>query len=79
MAATQGTFKLGIGFENWRDRGENYIHSFGLTGKDHWTAGFQHFWLKGRDTQARRPTTATTASSCARRSKAASRICRATA
>ncbi len=49
MAATQGTFKLGIGFESWRDLGENYIHSFGLTGKDHWTAGFQHFWLKGRD------------------------------
>src|SRR5689334_25194577 len=49
MAATQATFKLGIGFENWRDRGENYIHSFGTTGKDHWTAGFQHFWLKGRD------------------------------
>ena len=44
MAATQGTFKLGIGFESWRDVGENYIHSFGLTGKDHWTAGFQHFW-----------------------------------
>jgi tryptophan halogenase len=49
MAATQATFKLGIGFENWRDRGENYIHSFGSTGRDHWTAGFQHFWLKGRD------------------------------
>jgi len=49
MAATQGTFKLGIGFESWRDRGENYIHSFGTTGKDHWTAGFHHFWLKGRE------------------------------
>ncbi|WP_129775866.1 tryptophan halogenase family protein [Peristeroidobacter soli] len=48
MAATQGTFKLGIGFENWRDLNKNYIHSFGTTGKDHWTAGFQHFWLKGR-------------------------------
>lgn len=48
MAATQGTFKLGIGFENWRDVNQNYIHSFGTTGKDHWTAGFQHFWLKGR-------------------------------
>ena len=47
MAATQATFKLGIGFENWRDVGQNYIHSFGMTGKDHWTAGFQHFWLKG--------------------------------
>ena len=20
-----------------------------MTGKDHWTAGFQHFWLKGRE------------------------------
>ena len=49
MAATQATFKLGIGFENWRDVGQNYVHSFGMTGKDHWTAGFQHFWLKGRE------------------------------
>ena len=47
MAATQATFKLGISFENWRDVGQDYIHSFGISGKDHWTAGFQHFWLKG--------------------------------
>ena len=51
MAATQATFKLGISFESWRDVGQDYIHSFGLTGKDHWTAGFQHFWLKGRQRQ----------------------------
>jgi tryptophan halogenase len=49
MAATNATFKLGIGFENWRDRNEDYIHSFGTTGHDHWTAGFQHFWHKGRE------------------------------
>ena len=49
MAATGATFKLGISFENWRERGEDYIHSFGLTGTDHWTAGFQHFWRKGRE------------------------------
>lgn len=48
MKATQATFKLGISFENWRNVGENYIHSFGRTGKSHWTAGFQHFWLEGR-------------------------------
>ena len=47
MAATQASFKLGISFENWRNVGEDYIHSFGLTGTDHWTAGFQHFWHKG--------------------------------
>jgi tryptophan halogenase len=49
MAATQATFKLGIRFENWRQLGHDYIHSFGTTGTDHWTAGFQHFWLKGRE------------------------------
>lgn len=49
MAATQATFKLGISFENWRNLNEDYIHSFGLTGTDHWTAGFQHFWMKGRE------------------------------
>jgi len=49
MAATQATFKLGIGFENWRELGAKYIHSFGMTGKDHWSAGFQHFWHKGRE------------------------------
>ena len=48
MAATYATFKLGISFENWRNVGEHYIHSFGNTGMDHWTAGFQHFWLKGQ-------------------------------
>jgi tryptophan 7-halogenase len=48
MAATQATFKLGIRFENWRDVDQDYIHSFGTSGVDHWTAGFQHFWLKGR-------------------------------
>ena len=47
MKAVQGTFKLGISFENWRDVGKDYIHSFGWTGKDSWAAGFQHFWLKG--------------------------------
>ena len=51
MAATQATFKLGIRFENWRDLGQLYFHGFGLTGKDHWTAGFQHFWLRGQQRQ----------------------------
>ena len=48
VRAVQGTFKLGISFESWRDVGEDYVHSFGWTGKDSWAAGFQHFWLKGR-------------------------------
>lgn len=48
MRETGATFKLGIRFENWKDVGESYIHSFGHAGKDHWTAGFHHFWLAGR-------------------------------
>jgi tryptophan halogenase len=48
MRATQATFKLGILFDNWKEEGHRYFHSFGLTGKDHWSAGFQHFWLHGR-------------------------------
>ncbi|MGH8062298.1 MAG: tryptophan halogenase family protein [Pseudoxanthomonas sp.] len=48
MAAVQGTIKLGISFENWLDIGHRYIHSFGFSGKNHKTAGFQHFWLRGR-------------------------------
>lgn len=48
MRAVKGTFKLGIDFVDWKQIGERYIHSFGITGKDHWTAGFQHFWMHGR-------------------------------
>ena len=47
MRATNATFKLGILFDHWKDVGECYFHSFGTTGKDHWSAGFQHFWLRG--------------------------------
>jgi tryptophan 7-halogenase len=49
LSETQGTIKLGINFEGWADIGKDYFHSFGLTGTDHWTAGFQHFWMKGRE------------------------------
>ncbi|MEO5492415.1 MAG: tryptophan halogenase family protein [Sphingomonas sp.] len=47
MRATNATFKLGILFDNWKEPGHRYFHSFGATGKDHWSAGFQHFWLYG--------------------------------
>ncbi len=49
MRRVRGTFKLGIAFENWTDVNHRYIHSFGITGQDHWTAGFQHFWRRGLD------------------------------
>ncbi len=49
LEAVQGTYKLGIKFENWRDVNEDYMHAFGVTGKDCWACGFQHFWMKGRE------------------------------
>lgn len=48
LAATQGTYKLGIRFENWREVGKDYLHAFGTTGKDCWACGFQHFWMRAR-------------------------------
>ncbi|SMF33627.1 tryptophan halogenase [Alteromonadaceae bacterium Bs31] len=49
LKETQGTFKLGIQFENWGKPGDKYIHSFGETGKDSWAGEFQHFWRRGLD------------------------------
>ena len=49
MRATQATFKLGILFDGWKDGTDRYFHSFGTTGQDHWSAGFQHFWMNGRE------------------------------
>lgn len=43
-----GTYKLGISFENWGEKGDKYIHAFGVTGKDCWACGFQHFWMRGQ-------------------------------
>jgi len=48
LSKVQGTFKLAIQFEDWRAIGQDYIHSFGVTGQGCWAAGFQHFWLKAR-------------------------------
>lgn len=47
MRRTQATFKLGIQFEHWGAQGDEYIHSFGITGKECWAGEFHHFWLHG--------------------------------
>lgn len=48
MRAVNGTFKLGIAFENWREPGHRYIHSFGSAGMDGWACSFINFWLAGK-------------------------------
>lgn len=45
LRAVAGTFKLSISFENWRKRGERYIHPFGITGQGTLVCAFHHFWL----------------------------------
>lgn len=49
VKATNATFKLGIQFENWKQIGEKYFHSFGVTGKQTIVTDFIHFWLRGRE------------------------------
>lgn len=48
MQATQATFKVGIEFSNWGNKGDAYIHPFGDYGENIANIGFHHFWLKQR-------------------------------
>jgi len=48
MAATQGSYKLGINFEGWGGFDQDYIHAFGLVGRGLGLLPFQHYWLRGR-------------------------------
>ncbi|HEU4664552.1 MAG TPA: tryptophan halogenase family protein [Dokdonella sp.] len=43
---TQGTFKLGIRFENWARIGDAYVHGFGTIGHDYGLLPFHQYWLK---------------------------------
>ena len=48
VAATQGTFKLGIEFADWGRIGDRYIHPFGKFGKQTLGLSFHQFWLRMR-------------------------------
>lgn len=45
---TQGTFKLGIQFNDWGKPGDSYIHGFGAIGHDVGMQPFHQYWLKAR-------------------------------
>jgi tryptophan halogenase len=49
LKATQGTYKLGIEFENWGHIGESYFHPFGVHGFDLEGIDFHHFWRRHKD------------------------------
>jgi tryptophan halogenase len=48
IAATQGTFKLGIEFSNWGHIGERYLHTFGDPGINLASLSFHQYWLRAR-------------------------------
>ncbi|MDT8408869.1 MAG: tryptophan halogenase family protein [Wenzhouxiangellaceae bacterium] len=48
LREVNGTFKLGIEFENWGDLGESYFHPFAPHGVDTWAAQFHHYWLRAK-------------------------------
>ncbi len=50
LRQTQGTFKLGIEFVNWWEKGQSYIHAFGPVGRDLAYIPFHNYWLKDRET-----------------------------
>jgi tryptophan halogenase len=43
---TQGTFKLGIEFVDWYEKGHEYMHAFGPVGRDLAYIPFHHYWLR---------------------------------
>ncbi|MDF3020761.1 MAG: tryptophan halogenase superfamily protein [Steroidobacteraceae bacterium] len=47
LRATQGTFKLGIEFVDWHQKGHAYMHAFGPVGRDLAYIPFHHYFLSG--------------------------------
>lgn len=45
---TNGSFKLGIEFNNWGHVGESYLHTFGDAGINLSNLHFHHYWLRSR-------------------------------
>jgi tryptophan halogenase len=48
LAATQGTFKLGIEFEGWSRPGARYMHAFGPIGQNLGWLRTHQYWLKAK-------------------------------
>lgn len=48
LAATNGTFKLGIQFKDWGKLGDTYFHPFGSHGVDMNGVDFHQYWLHSK-------------------------------
>jgi tryptophan halogenase len=45
---TQGTFKLGVQFNDWGRLGDSYVHGFGTIGHDVGLLPFHQYWIKAQ-------------------------------
>ncbi len=54
LKAAQGTFKLGIQFNDWRRIGDSYYHAFGDVGLPLGLLPFHQYWLRQRQAQSAR-------------------------
>lgn len=55
LSAVQGSFKLGIQFENWGQQGDSYIHPFGAYGYHMGGISFHQVWRRMRLVGEKRP------------------------
>ena len=49
MKKTGATFKLGIEFHNWKQKGQHYFHPFGQYGRSPDGLPFHHYWLRAHE------------------------------
>jgi len=49
LAATRGTFKLGIEFVDWARKDHRYFHPFGQFGAEFDSVPLHHYWLRERE------------------------------
>ena len=55
LSAVQGSFKLGIQFENWGQLGDSYIHPFGAYGYNMGGIAFHQVWHRFKQEGDKRP------------------------
>lgn len=55
LAATAGTFKLGIEFIDWGNISQRYMHPFGPYGVNFNGVAFHHYWLKSQQLGSQTP------------------------
>jgi tryptophan halogenase len=54
LRETKATFKLGIEFSNWGQKGDSYLHTFGDTGLNLGNIHFHHYWRRQNGRQSKK-------------------------